>query len=62
MQYYSRPMVDFLALKFGILMAKRLFNGNSISSNISSMPIANKMGQKVKKFNLRFFQKDTTDD
>ena len=62
MQDYSRPMVDFLALKFGILIAKRLFNGNSISSNLSSMPVVNKKGQKVKKFNLRFFQKDTTDD
>ena len=49
MQDYSRPMVDFLVLKFGILIAKRLFNGNSISSNLSSMPVANKMGQKVKK-------------
>ena len=47
MQDYSRPMVDFLGLKFGILIAKRLFNGNSISSNLSSMPVANKMGQKV---------------
>ena len=47
-------MVDFLGLKFGILIAKRLFNGNSISSNLSSMPVENKMGQKVKKFNLRF--------
>ena len=55
MQDYSRPMVDFLVLKFGILIAKRLFNGNSISSNLSSMPVSNKMGQNVKKFNLRFF-------
>ena len=55
-------MVDFLVLKFGILIAKRLFNGTSISSNLSSMPVTNKMGQKVKKFKLRFFQKDTTDD
>ena len=52
----------YLALKFGILIAERLFNRNSISSNLSSMPVANKMGQKVKNFNLRFFQKDTTDD
>ena len=62
MQDYSRPMVDILALKFGIFIDKRLFNGNSISSNLSFMPVANKMGQKVKKFNLRFFQKDTSDD
>ena len=47
MQDYSRPMVDFLALKFGILIAKRLFNGNNISSNLSSMTVTNKMGQKV---------------
>ena len=45
MQYYSRPMVDFVALKFGI--AKRLFNGNSISSNLAFMPVANRIGQKV---------------
>ena len=57
MQDYSRPMVDFLALKFGILIAKRLFNGNSISSNLLSMPVANKMGQKVKKFNSDCFIK-----
>ena len=63
MQYYSSPMPDFVALKFGILIAKRLLNGNSISSNLAFMPVANKIGQKVKKFNLRhFLQKDTTDD
>ena len=55
-------MMDFLALKFGILIAKRLFNGNSISTNHACMIVANKIGQKVKKFNLGFFQKDTTDD
>ena len=43
-----------MALEFGILIAKRLFNGNSISSNLAFMPVANKIGQKVKKFNLRF--------
>ena len=26
MQDYSRPMMDFVVLKFGILIAKRLFN------------------------------------
>ena len=63
MQDYLRPMVDFLALKFGILIAKRLFNGNSISTNHACMFVANKIGQKVKTFNLGFyFQKDTTDD
>ena len=52
-----------MALKFGIRIAKRLFNGNSISSNLAFMPVANKIGQTVKKFNLRIFlQKDTTDD
>ena len=54
MQDYLRPMVDFLALKFGILIAKRLFNGNSISTNHACMLVANKIGQKVKKFNLGF--------
>ena len=44
-----------MALKFGILIAKRLINGNSISSYLVFMPVANKIGQKVKKFNLRFF-------
>ena len=63
MQDYLRPMVDFLALKFGILIAQRLFNGNSISTNHACMLVANKIGQKVKKFNLGFiFQKDTSDD
>ena len=55
MQYYLRSMVDFFALKFGILIAKRLFNGNSISTNHACMLFANKIGQKVKKFNLGFF-------
>ena len=50
MQDYSRPMVDFVALKFGILIAKRLFNGKSMSSNLAFMPVANKVGQKVKNF------------
>ena len=63
MQYYSRPMVDFVALKFGILIANRLFNENSISSNLAFMPVANKIGQKVKKIQFKIFlQKDTTDD
>ena len=55
MQYYLRPMVDFVALKFGILIAKRLFNGDGISSNLAFMSVINKIGQKVKKFNLSFF-------
>ena len=55
MQDYLRPMVDFLALKFYILIAKRLFNGNSISTNHACMLVAIKIGQKVKKFNLGFF-------
>ena len=55
MQDYLRPMVDSLALKFGILIAKRLFNVNSISTNHACMLVANKIGQKVKKFNLGFF-------
>ena len=48
MQDYSRPMVDFVALKVGILIGKRLFNGNSISSNLAFMPVANKIGQRSK--------------
>ena len=55
MQDYLRPMVAFLALKFGILIAKRLLNGNSISINHACMLVANKIGQKVKKFNFVFF-------
>ena len=50
MQDYSRPIVGFVALKFSILIAKPLFNGKSVSSNLAFMPIANKVGQKVNKF------------
>ena len=52
MQAYSRPMMDFVVLKFGILIAKRL---KSISSTLAFMPIMKKIGQKVKKFILRLF-------
>ena len=45
MKDYSRPMVDFVALKFGILIAKRLFNGKSMLSNLAFMPAANKVGK-----------------
>ena len=55
MQDYSSPMMDFVVLKFGILIAKRFFNGKSISSALAFMPIMNKIGQKVEKFNLRLF-------
>ena len=55
MQDYSRPMVDFVELKFGILIAKGLFNEKGMSSNIEFMPVANKVGQKVKKFFLYLF-------
>ena len=48
MQDYSRPMVGFVVLEFGILIAKRLSNGKSMSSNLALIPIANKVGQKVK--------------
>ena len=54
MQDYSRPMVGFVALKFRILIAKRLFSGTSVSFNLAVMPVANKVGQKVKKFILIF--------
>ena len=57
MQDYSKPMVGFVALKFSILIAQRLFNGKSVSSNPAFMPVANKESQKVKKFILRFFGK-----
>ena len=43
MKDYSRPMLDFVALKFGILIAKRLFNGKGMSSNLEFMPVANKV-------------------
>ena len=62
MQAYSRPMVDIVALKFGILIVKRLFNMRSMSSNLAFMPVANKVGQKVKKVILRILRKNTTDD
>ena len=52
MKDYSRPMVDFVAQEFSILTAKRLFNGKSMSSNLACMPVANKKGQKVKKFDF----------
>ena len=55
MQDYSRQMVDLVALKFGILIAKWLLNGKSMSSNLAFIPVANKVGQKVKKFILRLF-------
>ena len=55
MQDYSRPMVDFVALKFGIHIAKRFFNGKNMSYSLVFMPVANKVGQKVKKFILRHF-------
>ena len=52
MQDYSRPMVDFVELKFGILIAKRLYKEKGMSSIIEFMPVANKVGQKVKKLFL----------
>ena len=55
MQDYFRPMVDFWALKFGILIAKRLFYGNCISTDHACMLVTNKIGQKVKQFNLGLF-------
>ena len=60
MQDYSRRMVDFMALKIGILIAKGLLNGKSMSSNLAFTPVANKVGQNVKKFILRLFRKNTT--
>ena len=44
-----------MALKFGILIAKRLLNGKSISSNLVFMPVANKVGQNVKKVHFKTF-------
>ena len=55
MQAYSRSMIDFVALKLNILIVKRLSYGKNMSSNLAFMPVANKVGQKVKKFILRFF-------
>ena len=52
MQDYSRPMVGFVALKLSILIAKRLLNGTTF--NLAFVPVANKVGQKVKTFILRF--------
>ena len=50
MQDYLKPMVGFVALKFSILIAQRLFNGKGVSFNLAFMPAANKVGQNVKKF------------
>ena len=55
MQDYSRPMVGFVEQKFSIIIAKRLFNGKSVSSYLAFMPLVNKIGKKVKKFIVRFF-------
>ena len=55
MQDYSKPIVGFVELEFSILIAQILFNGKSVSLNLAFMPVANKVGQKVKKFILRFF-------
>ena len=46
-----------MALKFSILIAKRLFNGTSVSLNLAFTTVTNKVGQKVKKFILRFLSK-----
>ena len=37
----------FCGAKFSILIAQRLFNGKSVSSNLAFMLVANKVGQKV---------------
>ena len=44
-----------MTLKFGIPIAKRSFNGKSMSSNLEFIPVANKVGQRVKKFILSIF-------
>ena len=63
MQDYSKPMLGFVVLKFSVLIAKRLFNVKSVSSNLAFMPVANQEGQQVNKFILRFFsEKNITDD
>ena len=62
MQDFSRSMVGFVALKLSILITKRLFYGPSVSFNLAFMPVANKVGQKVKKFILRFLSENITDD
>ena len=63
MQDYSRPMVGFVALKFSKLIANMLFNGKSVSSHLVFMSVANKVGQKVKKFIFKiFFAKNIKDD
>ena len=62
MQDYSRPMVNFVALKLSILIDKRLFNCKSMPSDLAFMLVANKVGQKVKQFFLKLFRKNTTDN
>ena len=59
MQDYSKPMVGFVALKFSMLIAQRLFNGKSVSSNLACMHVANKEGQKV---HFKIFSENITDD
>ena len=44
-----------MALKFGIILAKRSCNRKSMSYNLAFMPVANKAGQNVKKFIFRLF-------
>ena len=51
-----------MALKFSKPIVKRLFNRKSMSSNIAYMPVANKVGQKVKQFLLSIFRKKKIDD
>ena len=63
MQDYSKPIMGFVELKFSILIAQRLFNGKSVSLKLAFMPVANKVGQKVKKVHFKiFFRKNITDD
>ena len=48
MQDYSRRMVNFMALNFGIRIARRLSNGKGMSSNLAFMPVANKKVKRSK--------------
>ena len=51
----SLPYNYFVALKLGILIAKRSFHGKSMSSYFAFMPVAIKVGQKVKKIIFKLF-------
>ena len=52
-----------MALKFSIHIAKRLFNGKSVSFDLACMSVAKKVGQKGQQDHFKiFYRKNITDD